>query len=213
LLAASLCCSGWFDSPERGMLDFLKTLPQAAARIQRAIALFTKASLDFVALTAEGTADSALADLLAQRTASAVDAAKAELQAKVDGLTVELDQAKTAASTRNIEAGIHADTVAAYVAALGGMGIKISDATAEAVAAELPKALQAKVAAAAAERLAESGVPAANLPPQSQGGAMAEDSIEELQKALQATKDPVEAGKIVSKIKALRVKQAKPGNN
>lgn len=194
------------------MLDFLKTLPHAAARINRAIALFAKASLDFVALTAEGVADSSLADLIAQRTASAVDAAKAEMQKQVDALTVERDQAKEAAKEPKAQAEQQGALAAAYAAALSAVGIKIEATTGDQISAELPKALQARITAAATEKLAESGVPTGKLPAQAQGGAMAEDSIEELQKALQATKDPVESGKIAAKIKALRAKQ-QPGNN
>lgn len=198
------------------MFDRIKTLAQAIARITRASAVFAKCDLDFAALTDDGAAEDGLQKILAQRTASAVDAATSELQPKNDKLAVDLAAAQAACSKAlaDLEAAqkTAAEVVAAVNTALAAVGIKFVAASAAEISAELPKALQSRITAAATEKLAESGVPTGQLPAQSQGGAMAEDSIEELQKALQATKDPVEAGKIVTKIRALRAKQ-QAGNN
>lgn len=145
------------------MFDFLKTLPKAAARITRAVALFAKADLDFVALTDEGVAEDALSKLLEQRRASAVEVATADLRDTMVSCVADRDESRASLDEAEVEKALLTSRLAAVNVSLARAGLPVVDGAAS-FAGDFAAALAQQISAGAAERLAESGVPVAELP-------------------------------------------------
>lgn len=190
---------------------WLKSLADASAVLARFEALLITAGFDFDALRGENIQPTALKDLIAQRAQTAIEAAVATANGARDAAVAVAEAAGGLAGTAKAEAIAAKAEFAGLLAALKAAGITFDAASAD-LAAAVRASVQARVTAAAAEKLAETGLPESGLPAQKPGSA-AEDSLEDVRAQIRAEQakerpDPRVLGRLANQALALRAKQS-----